>query len=69
MMPSHSGGRKVPRSTSGSEDSSIVSGRQMQKAVTGGAFNITKAGTLTVKAMEGLRELEASWAGLTGGVS
>ena len=39
--------------------------RAMQKAVKGGAFNITAAGTLTETAMEGMRELETSWVGLT----
>ncbi len=37
----------------------------MQKVVKGGAFNISAAGTLTEKAMEGMRELASSWVGLT----
>ena len=39
--------------------------KSMQKAVKGGAFNISAEGTLTEKAMEGMRGLMSSWVGLT----
>ena len=36
-----------------------------QKAVSGGALVLTVEGNLMDRAMEGMRELEASWEGLT----
>ena len=39
--------------------------KSMQKVMKGGAFNVMATGTFTEKAMEGMRELESSWVGIT----
>ena len=45
----------------------VVTGhpKATQKAVLGEAFDIMVTGTLTKKAMEGMKDLETLWVGLT----